>query len=90
MRTSNGTTVKGVSKHAIDQLTTRGVTADRMKDALAHPLTVTETQYDKLGRPSFQIIGQKATLTINPQTGKVLTAYPTHTETAKIYKRAKR
>lgn len=90
MRTSNGTTVKGVSKHAIDQLTTRGVTADRMKDALAHPLTVTETQYDKLGRPSFRIIGQKATLTINPKTGKVLTAYPTHTETAKMYKRAKR
>ena len=90
LRAPNGTTVKGVSKHAIDQLSSRNVTAERMKDALSHPLAVTEMQYDKLDRPSFQIIGQKVTLTINPKTGKVLTAYPTHTETAKMYKRAKR
>lgn len=89
MKMSNGTTVKGVSKHAVDQISSRNVTAERMRDAISNPLTVTETRFDKLGRPSFQVIGRKATLTINPSTGKVLTAYPTHTETAKMYKRAK-
>lgn len=89
LKVSNGTTVSSASNHALEQLASRNITADGLRDAMAHPLTVTETQFDKLGRPSFQIIGQKATLTINPQTGKVLTAYPTHKETIKMYKRAK-
>lgn len=89
-RIPGGTNVKGVRKHAIEQITSRNVTVERMMDALTNPLTVTETQFDKQGRPSFKVIGQKATLTINPETGKVLTVYPTHTETAKMHKRVKR
>lgn len=74
----NGVTVRRVGDHALNQISSRNVTVDRMRDAIENPLRVTETKVDKLGRPSFQIIGKKATLTINPKTGAILTAYPTH------------
>ena len=84
---TNGTTIRKFSDHALEQLSVRNVTGERLVDALQNPLHISAIQTDKLGRQSFQVIGTKATLAICPQTGKVLSAWPTHGATAAQYRK---
>ncbi len=86
----NGTTVKKCSNHALEQLSVRNVTGERLADALQNPLHISKIQTDRLGRQSFQVIGQKATMVICPQTGKVLSAWPTHRATAAQYRKGRK
>lgn len=79
---TNGVTIQEVGTHVYDQMAARNVTMDSILDALTTPLDVTEVKYDAEGRPSFTVIGRKATAVINPITGKIITTYPTHTKTA--------
>jgi hypothetical protein len=79
---TNGVTIQEVGTHVYDQMAARNVTMESILDALTDPLDITDVKYDAEGRPSFTAIGRKATVAINPDTGKIVTTYPTHTKTA--------
>ena len=79
----NQTAVQELSGHAIDQMANRNVTMEAIQDAILNPLQTNPVKYDDQGRPSFTVIGKKATIAINPDTGTITTAYPTHSKTAK-------
>lgn len=76
------TAIKDISAHTFQRLKERNVTAEAIKDALEHPLKTSEVKYDAEGRPSVTLTGRKATVSINPDTGIIVTVYPTHTKTA--------
>lgn len=75
-----------LTKHAQSRIKERGLSLDSINDALNNPLHVNGVKYDGLGRPSITYIGEKATVVINPDTGKIITAYPTHTKVVIKYK----
>lgn len=77
----NENTVKSVSSQALEQLSSGNVTIDSVKSALSKPLKVQSIKQDQRGRPVQTIIGQKATVTMNPKTGEILSIYPTHSKT---------
>ena len=83
------TAVRELSGHAVDQMANRNVTVEAIKDAILNPLDIKPVKYDDQGRPSFTVVGEKATIAINPETGAIITAYPTHTKTAKKLMRGK-
>ena len=80
---ANQTAVRELSGHAVDQMANRNVTVEAIQDAILNPLDTKPVKYDEQGRPSFTVIGEKATIAINPDTGTITTAYPTHSKTAK-------
>jgi hypothetical protein len=83
---SGSTTIKGVSAHAVQRIQERNVTVAAVQDALEHPLDTSVVKYDDAGRPSITITGEKATVSMNPQTGMIATVYPTHSKTARRLK----
>ena len=80
---SGKTKIQDISAHALQRIQERNVTMESVIDALAHPLKISEVKFDAEGRPSITITGQKATVSVNPNTGVIATVYPTHTKTAK-------
>lgn len=76
-RTSTGVLLNEVSPHAYGQLKVRGIAESSVVDALTLPLKVGIIRADK----SQQFIGEKATVAINTETGKIITMWPTHTKT---------
>lgn len=85
----NGTTVSEVSDHILDRMEDRSVSLDAVRDALEHPLETKPVKYGDQGRPSFAVVGEKATVSINPDTGKLTTTYPTHSKTVQKLKHRK-
>ena len=83
----NNVSVKSLSSHVYDQMQSRNVSIEGIKDAIIHPLKMSETKYDSLGRPSLQVIGEKATIAINPEDGNIISTWPTHTKLARKLKR---
>lgn len=79
----NQTAVQELSSHAVDQMANRNVTMEAIQDAILNPLDIKPAKYDDQGRLSFTVIGKKATIAINPETGTITTTYPTHSKTAK-------
>ena len=77
------TAVRELNGHAVDQMANRNVTVEAIQDAILNPLDIKPVKYDDQGRPSFTVIGKKATIAINPDTGTITTSYPTHSKTAK-------
>lgn len=77
----NRVTIRDVSDHVVDQMKNRNVPMDSILDALNRPLDIKPVKYDDKGRPSFVVVGRKATVAINPETGILTTTYPTHTKT---------
>ena len=77
------TAVRELSSHAVDQMANRNVTVEAIQDAILNPLDIKPVKYDDQGRPSFTVIGKKAAIAINPETGTITTTYPTHSKTAK-------
>jgi hypothetical protein len=71
---------KNVSQHATQRINERTVSQSDINDALKNPLKVTEVNYDAQGRPSVKYIGNNTTVIVNPDTGKVITVYPTSTQ----------
>jgi len=86
---SGGVTVKDISTHALERIQERNVPIEAVKDAIENPLSISPVKYDEQGRPSIKIIGSKATISVNPNTGVITTAYPTHSKTAKRLKEGK-
>lgn len=74
--------IKGMTGHAVDQAINRGVKPIQILDAVKNPLKVAEVKVDALGRASQKVVGQTATVIVNPTTSKVVTIYPTSTKVA--------
>src|SRR3989338_9038808 len=63
----------GFRTHGLDQLITRGVKPNDIKDALIKPVSIVK-KIDNLGRASFRYFGQQAMITIN-KAKEVITAW---------------
>nr|WP_313905082.1 RHS repeat-associated core domain-containing protein [Xanthomonas prunicola] len=74
--------IKGMTAHAVDQAINRGVKPGQILDAIKNPLKVAEAKVDALGRQSQKVVGSQVTVVVNPETGKIVTVYPTSTRTA--------
>jgi uncharacterized hydantoinase/oxoprolinase family protein len=74
-----------MSKHIADRANERGVTQEDIKDALENPLHDKEVVIDKNGKPSFQRIGRKATVVINPDTFVMPSVWKTGKKNLKKY-----
>lgn len=81
----SGIIERGKTIHANERMREREVTDDDVRDALTNPLHSKEVVTDELGRKSQTLIGKNATVCINPDTGKVITAWKTGTKTRKKY-----
>ncbi len=75
------------TKHSLNQKINRQVKSTDELDAVKNPLKKTNVKYDSQGRPSEKFIGEKATVAINPETGKVVTVHPTGSKLAERLKR---
>ena len=92
-RTSFQSQIKGnsndafdISLHAQERQLQRGITQNNIDDAFNNPLNISEIKYDSMGRPSVKYIGNKATIVVNPETGKIITVYPTNHTILNRYK----
>jgi hypothetical protein len=77
------------TKHSLNQKINREVKSVDEMDAVKNPLKTTDVKYDSQGRPSEKFIGEKATVAVNPETGKVVTIHPTSSKLAERLKRQK-
>lgn len=75
-----------ITNHAIERAMQRSVEEFDLLDALQNPLRTTIIKHNAQGRPSCQLIGEKATVVINPETGAMITMWPTHRKTAEKLK----
>lgn len=73
--------IRSVSEHVKQRMAARSVLVDSIQDAVENPPEIGPVKYDKAGRPSFSVTGLKATLAVNPDTGVIVTCYPTHSRT---------
>lgn len=79
----NKVQINGISDHIIQRMSERSVSAEAIMDAIQNPLDISDVKLDKNGRPSFRVIGEKATVCINPETGIAVTTYATHSKLAR-------
>ncbi|MDU7338601.1 MAG: phage minor capsid protein [Clostridium sp.] len=82
IKTSTGVSVGTVSPHLSARMISRGVVEKDVSDALISPLKTGKIRADK----SQQFKGERATVVINTETGKLITVWPTGTKTAKKLK----
>ena len=73
----NGTKIEWLSNTLEDEMMQRHVSAESVLNAITSPLSIKATKTDDLGRRSFQVIGEKATFALDPDTGVLTTAWPT-------------
>lgn len=81
--------INKISDHCIDRAITRKVKAKDVLDALRNPLKIAKIKTDGKGRRSKKYIGEKATASINPDTGILIQVNPTSSKYAKRLKRQK-
>ena len=77
----NGTRVTGFTTHGVDRAIgdaaqRAGTKPQAILDALKNPKSI-ETGVDPQGRPYQKFIGGNATVIVNPQSGRVVTVWPT-------------
>lgn len=75
--TPKGHTVKELTMHLLDRTNERSVDAADIIDALLHPIHTEGREPNAAGQPGFRYIGAKATVGINPETGRITTAWKT-------------
>lgn len=73
------------SKHGRIRQSERDINDKDIAEALAHPLRVFPVETDKLGRHAQKYIGEKTTVIMNPDTGTVITTYPTSSRKRRKY-----
>ena len=82
INTSNGVEIKIITDHVVDRAIQRNVAVDEIKEALVNPLKVCTIRDDD----SQKFIGEKATVSINVKTGKVIQTNPTSSKLARRLK----
>lgn len=88
LKTSNGITIAKLSKHQQERADVRNLDLDGIKDALINPLHVGEVVVKENGN-SQRFIGEATTVNINPDTGVIITSWPTGKSRLKKYKKGK-
>lgn len=83
----NRITIQSISDHVVNRIEERSILIDSVLDAINEPLKISDIKYDEQNRPSFQVIGKKATIAVNPNTGCVTSAWPTHRKLAEKLQR---
>lgn len=78
MRTITGITITDTSPHVMGQAIARGISNSDVLDALTNTLQTGKIRTDR----SQQFVGERATVVINVDTGKVVTAWPTSSKKA--------
>jgi len=68
--------------HSLNQKINRQVKRADELDAIRNPLKTTDVKIDSQGRPSQRLIGEKATVAINPETNKIVSVNPTSSKLA--------
>lgn len=84
IETKNGIKVAGVAGHFKERLLGRGVSEDDVINALKNPLHIGKIKYGEKGS-SQVFIGNNATIVINPDSGVLISTYPTGRERRKKY-----
>ena len=74
--------VKGYTKHGLNQKMNRNVPSKDVLDAKKNPLKVGEVKVDSQGRPSQRTIGSRAEVVENPETGNIVSVNPTSSKKA--------
>ncbi|WML35355.1 minor capsid protein [Clostridium sp. OS1-26] len=90
--TPNGIKISGLSHHGIERFIGDGqkrigVSVENASEALLNPLDIKDVKTDNLGRKSQKFIGEKATISINPETGNIIQTNPTSSKLAERLKR---
>ncbi|HOB36733.1 MAG TPA: hypothetical protein PKJ02_04550 [Candidatus Avimonas sp.] len=75
---ANGVIVNKISKHFVKRLRERGIALSDARNALTQPLKLGNIRKDG----TQQLIGEKITVAINVDTGKIITAWPTGSKKA--------
>ncbi|MHC8464497.1 minor capsid protein [Weissella tructae] len=81
LKTPDNVEISGVSLHIKERMFERNVDKRHVSDAIKNPLQIKDKAADELGRKSRKYIGEHATIAINPDTGYLLTTYPTGSST---------
>lgn len=87
---SNGLQINKLANHALDRIKERSISKEDIISTLKAPLDISKIKVDGKGRKSQRFIGVKATVTANPDTGIVSTAWPTHTKTVQKLREGKK
>lgn len=74
---ANGYTINGISEHLLERKTSRNVKASDVENAFTNPLKIDKIKVDEKGRRSVNYIGEFATVSINPDTGIIVTVWKT-------------
>jgi len=90
--TPNGIKILELSHHGVERFIGDGekrigVSVESVSDALSNPLEIKDVKTDKLGRKSQKFVGEKATVSINPETGNIIQTNPTSSKVAEKLKR---
>lgn len=88
LKTSNGITIAKLSKHQQERADVRNLDLDGIRDALINPLHIGEVVVKENGN-SQRFIGEATTVNINPDTGVIITSWPTGKSRLKKYKKGK-
>lgn len=83
--TSIGVPVTGVSDHFGARAIARNISVSDVHDALTNPLGTGKIKTDKKGRRSLALIGAKAKVQVNPDTGNLATVWETSEKLKKKY-----
>lgn len=83
--TSTGVNVTEVSAHIRERMLQRDFSTDNIQDALTNPLDVGKIREDR----TQQFIGEKSTVAINVDTGKLTTGWKTSSKKAEKLKKKK-
>ena len=84
IRNNGNETGYKISEHMFEMAKKRGVELNDAMDAIANPLHETPVKIED-GRPSKKLIGEKATVAVNPETNVIITTYGTGTKERRKY-----
>lgn len=85
----NGIKITEVGEHIISRTYARNINFEDIQDSLKNYLECGTIKTDSKGRKSFAVVGEKVTIYINPDTGKITTAHSTSSNKAKKLKEKK-
>ena len=78
-----GITIQDVAKHFLERMKDRKIQWEDVLNAVNNPLKIGAVKDDLNGNMSVTVVGEKVTIIINPQTGKLVTTYRTHSGTVR-------
>ena len=86
-KTANGIIISTMSDHALLRTHDRNVSQEDIIDAIKNPVSIENIKYDNLGRPSQDFVGNKATVSVNPENGIITTLWRVGSKHNKKYKK---